>query len=180
MLEPKRFRNSKYLVYPDGQVWTEYQNRFLTQKLSNSGYFMVGLALEPGKTTQMYVHRMVAECFVENPNPKEYDCVNHLDENKHNNHYSNLEWCTHRYNDTYGTKQERWKETITKNGSFDQRKQAVYQYDKENNLIKRWDSMMDIQRALGIQASKISMVCSGKRKTAGGFLWRRCEEVDKD
>ena len=31
--------------------------------------------------------------YVENPNPKEYDIVNHIDGNKMNNHYTNLEWC---------------------------------------------------------------------------------------
>ena len=39
------------------------------------------------------VHRMVAKAFV--PNPNGYRCVDHKDNNKHNNHYENLEWVTH-------------------------------------------------------------------------------------
>ena len=31
--------------------------------------------------------------YVENPNPEEYDIVNHIDGDKMNNHYTNLEWC---------------------------------------------------------------------------------------
>lgn len=39
------------------------------------------------------VHRLVAEYYVENPKPREYDIVNHKDGDKSNNHYTNLEWC---------------------------------------------------------------------------------------
>ena len=53
-----------------------------------------------GKSTN--VHRLVAKAFI--PNPNGYSEVNHIDEDKTNNHVMNLEWCTHQYNNTYGSK----------------------------------------------------------------------------
>ena len=52
------------------------------------------------------------------------------------------------------------------------------QYDKEMNLIKIWDCIMDVERELGINHRHISDVCKGKpkHKTCGGFIWRYYDE----
>ena len=49
----------------------------------------------------------------------------------------------------------------------------VEQIDKNTlEVIKVWDSLSEVERQLNISASNISNVCKGKRKTAGGFIWR--------
>lgn len=53
-----------------------------------------------GKSTN--VHRLVAKAFIDNPH--DYKEVNHIDEDKTNNCALNLEWCTHKYNNNYGSK----------------------------------------------------------------------------
>lgn len=53
------------------------------------------------------IHRLVAEAFI--PNPNNYPCINHKDENPSNNNIDNLEWCTYKYNANYGTGVERQK-----------------------------------------------------------------------
>ena len=62
------------------------KERILKLITQNPGYYNVSLE---GK--KYLVHRLVAEVFIDNP--KNYDCVNHVDGNKKNNIPQNLEWC---------------------------------------------------------------------------------------
>lgn len=66
---------------------------------NESGYFSV--VLYKNKQRKRYkIHRLVAITFLNNTN--NYCEVNHKDENKSNNHVNNLEWCSRKYNMTYG------------------------------------------------------------------------------
>ena len=52
----------------------------------------------------------------------------------------------------------------------------VEQIDKNTlEVIKVWDSLSEVERQLNIPTGNISKVCKGKRKTAGGFIWRMKE-----
>lgn len=54
--------------------------------------------LSTGKRKDMYIHRLVAELFIDNPN--RYNVVNHINCNRQDNRVENLEWCTTRHNAT--------------------------------------------------------------------------------
>ena len=56
----------------------------------------------------------------------------------------------------------------------------VVQCDKNNNAIKVWDSMKQVEDELKIHHSAISQCCKGKRKTAGGYKWKYAEENIKE
>lgn len=64
---------------------------------SRKNYLHVNLS---GKSVN--VHRIVAKAFIDNP--YNYEEINHKDEDKTNNRVSNLEWCTRKYNNNYGSK----------------------------------------------------------------------------
>ena len=81
----------------------------LSQSTHSAGYKTVGLTRD-GKTETAYVHRLVAEAYI--PNPQNLPFINHKDENKANNFVTNLEWCTVQYNNTYGDKNERQANAI--------------------------------------------------------------------
>lgn len=81
---------SHYCVTRDGKVYSIRSERFL--KLQSKGYQMVGLTKDDGTKANYYVHRLVAAAFCEGY--EECLQVNHLDGNKSNNYYKNLEWVT--------------------------------------------------------------------------------------
>lgn len=75
--------------------------QLLKQVISNWGYQRVTLQIN-GYRKHERVHRLVAKAFVSNPDNKEQ--VNHIDGNKLNNHYTNLEWVTNSENQDHAFK----------------------------------------------------------------------------
>lgn len=57
---------------------------------------------------------------------------------------------------------------------------SVVQYDLNMNIIKMWDCISCASNELNITQSNISMCCTGKRKTAGGFIWRYADEIEEE
>lgn len=79
-----------YLIYEDGKIYNTKSKRFLVNVLSER--YQVVLLYKNGKRKMFYVHRLVAQAFcIKKPGA---DHVNHIDSNKLNNHYTNLEWVT--------------------------------------------------------------------------------------
>lgn len=50
----------------------------------------------------------------------------------------------------------------------------IGQYDLDGNLIKIWNSGMEVRRTLGVNSGWLSLCCNGKggAKTAKGFVWK--------
>ena len=48
----------------------------------------------------------------------------------------------------------------------------IKQYDLNGNFIKEWNSSIEAEKDLNINSRSIRAVCSGKRNTAGGFIWK--------
>lgn len=88
--------NLGYVVGARGKVLKEDTN--------SVGYKRITLCKD-GIPYRVFVHRLVAEHFV--PNPNDYRYVNHIDGDRTNNEVSNLEWCTASYNVNDGWKRGR-------------------------------------------------------------------------
>ena len=61
-------------------------------------------------------------------------------------------------------------------GENNPRALKVIQYDKQGNIIKIWDYIKQASLELKIKDSNISECCKGKRKSAGGFIWKYYKE----
>lgn len=98
-----------HFVTSDGKIFSiekyKKENDIITynvkEKITHvgkAGYYQVHIKT-PNKSKMYTVHRLVAKYFV--PNPKKYNVVHHIDGNKLNNNYKNLEWTTQSQNILY-------------------------------------------------------------------------------
>ena len=104
--QPKDPANIKYWEYwisNDGKLFKGRSdtdtlvevNMALTSNNTYKGTQYGGYYAAPtNKLPEKYIHRMVASAFVHNDDPATKTCVDHIDGDKHNNHYTNLEWVT--------------------------------------------------------------------------------------
>lgn len=75
-------------------------------KISPSKHHEWGIHNTQGKWFK--ASRLVAMAWVENPNPKEYSIVCHIDNNPDNNHYTNLYWGTQSMNIQQAVRENRF------------------------------------------------------------------------
>ena len=83
---------SNYLIEDTGKIFSLSKKDYINVYENNCGYNFVSLKTDEGKWKSFYVHRLVAEAFLNNPN--DYPNVLHLDDNPKNNNKSNLKWGT--------------------------------------------------------------------------------------
>ena len=159
--------DSNYKVSNYGKIFSKRTNKILKGELTEKGYIRVALT----EHKRYLVHCIVARTFI--PNPENKTQVNHIDGNKQNNYVDNLEWCTQSENMRHALKTGL---KIMPKGKDVYNARVVYQYDKNNNLIKRWECMSTASQTLKISQRDIVRVCKGKRKTCGGYIWKYEEE----
>lgn len=152
-----------YFVTEDGHVWSEWRHQYVSEVIMEKKYHRVVLS-KNNKSYNFLVHRLVAQAFI--PNPDNKPCVNHKDENPENNHYTNLEWVTHKENNNYGSHGN-------KNGAAHSK--AVIKIDKNTGEeLQYYHSLREAAKDLNMSATNISSVCKHKPHyhTAGGYKWR--------
>lgn len=135
----------KYQISNYGNVYSLINNVQLKGVNNGNGYLRVKL-----NERLFYIHRLVAMAFI--PNPNGYKEINHKDENKLNNNVDNLEWCSHKYNMKFGTRNKR---------AVDNTKKSVIQ-----------NSIVEAAGKMSISKGNIVSVLKGNRKSAGGYKWK--------
>lgn len=139
-----------YLVSTHGRI--KHRLGYLVVGSILTGYKVFGI----NKKTYRF-HRMTAFMFIENPDNKPF--VNHIDGNRFNNHYTNLEWVTNQENCQHAH-----------DTGLNRKKRAIIQTDKNGQFIKEFRSIKEAQETLGI--AHVSDVCRGKKSHTKGYYFK--------
>ena len=151
----------------------------LLKPVNVNGYLQVCLSKNKEYKT-CYVHRLIAEAFLENPENKPE--VNHKiegDEGKKINmvifnedgtidkERTTIEWVTSKENSNYGTRNERAAKANSK---------RVLQFSLSGELIREWDSTQECGRN-GFNQGHVAACCRGEKPQYKGFIWKYKETL---
>lgn len=122
--------------------------------IKENGYLQVTLYDKISKKSEKkYVHRLVAQAFI--PNPNNLPCVNHIDGNKQNNRVDNLEWCSYKQNMEHAVKTGLYKKYYGK----DNKQSKVYvELDENYNFIREIVGTRQAGRENGFSREKVTRV----------------------
>ena len=143
--------------------------KILKPRYDEDGYLRIGL--QQGQLTgeknrkHVYVHRIVANTFIDNPENK--TTVNHINGRRDDKRVENLEWCTMKENRQHSLKNLSPKIP---------RARQVNQYDMEYNLIATFPSTSAAGRVFGVDHSMIAYTCRANqtreiKKSYKGYIW---------
>jgi hypothetical protein len=152
------------------EIWKDIETNKTTQ-VSNLGniksdkkircFLLSGYKRVQIFNKQYYVHRLVAQAFV--PNPENKPCVNHINGNKLDNRAENLEWCTYSENNAHayktGLKQPNTKTSKHKNiCMLNDDKEIVCIFPKMNYVDKIFNKRVSSNI---VRAIKLGQKCEG-------------------
>lgn len=154
MIEIEGFEN--YFITSEGEVYSKKLNRPLSKWVDNTGYYQVLLYNKEGKRCHIRVHRLVAKHFVINSNSEIYNQVNHIDCNKLNNNYLNLEWTNNSLNTKHGYDNNVYKSTSSI---------PILVYDKQGNFVQEFSSIRSLSEELHLNRKTVSNILNGTKAT---------------
>lgn len=108
---------------------------------------------ENGKGQMYFVHRLVAEAFI--PNPENLPVVHHIDHNPLNNRVDNLMWMSKEDHDKLHNA-------------------IMVEMCNPDTLevIQTFPSLMEAERITGFSHANISLACNGKYSTHKGHIYK--------
>ena len=150
---------NKYLISSHGRVMSigtyntckKGELIKLHKKHGRNGY-MQARFYDNGRAKTFEIHLLVAKAFI--TNPENLPMVNHIDEDKVNNHVENLEQCTPQYNARYSNAK------------------AVDVYTKDGVYIETLNALTDAAAKYNIHITDISRCCKSRYGTCAGYQFR--------
>lgn len=156
---------NKYEVYEDGRIWSYSHKKWLKPRTNKYGYQQVNLSDNEGIKKTYLVHRIVWEAVTGEPIPDFLEC-NHINEDKTDNRFCNINLLTPKENNNFGTRNIRVAKANT-NGKCS-KQVGAFQNDE---LVMVFPSAREAER-FGFKHSHIAACCRGKEKTHKGYTWK--------
>lgn len=128
---------------------------------------------------QYMVHRLVANAFIDKFG-ENTETVDHINGIRDDNRACNLRWMSRRDNVLLGHAKKghsingRRKPQKPKKG---RKTIPILQMDKQGVVVKEYNSLMDAERETGIGSGRISNCINNRKKSAGGYIWKRKELI---
>ena len=149
---------AKTRVTPTNGICT-YPEKILKPGKRRQGYLLVDLWKDE-KRKIFSVHRLVAMTFIPNPNNLSQVC--HKDDNPENNCVDNLFW---------GTQADNMRDMASKNREGNPKRSVVGMLP-DGSREYEFESIIEASRQTGTDQGDICNCCLGKRKSAGGLIWK--------
>jgi hypothetical protein len=147
---------ARYKVSTSGRVYSKAHNA-LFKKSIKAKYYTVKLRDANNKAKMYRINILVAKHFIYNPN--NCDIAHHIDHNKLNNNYINLQWTT-----LSGNRRAYLKMLL---------ESSILQYDSNENIIKRWNNIGEILEENKKYSKKKLLFClKGNCDEVYEYIWK--------
>jgi hypothetical protein len=145
---------------------SQVRNKKTEHVLKPNNQYRVTLRDDLGQQRGMSTYRLALMSFFPTLTPDVDDTVDHIDENRHNNNLSNLQWLSR-------GDQVRKSNVIKPRNAGRATSKPVEQWSSDNkSLIATFLSSYEATKITGICASHIRECVRSIRKSAGGFFWK--------
>lgn len=168
-----------YRIHDNGQVYSVRKDRFLTQQRTSDLYPYKNVFLVPhkGEGRWFKVHRLVALHFIGGPTLEKGE-INHIDGDKENNHFSNLEWVSHSENiqKSFDNGREPYTGPRKRPGALTRRKMAKKKFKPilaQGPKDLDFESIQEAANHFGVHRKTIqTKLATGKRFKGYAFTYK--------
>ena len=160
-----------FWVSTHARIWNVTEERFVKRSPSKSGYIDIEIKLPNGRTFRKYLHIIVAEAFI--PNPNNYPFVLHGDDNPSNCCVWNLRWGTptHNMRDCIERGRFRFFTDEDREAAMQKRRKPLIAHNIRTGEEYEFISQNEAARELGLRQADISNVICGLRKHVSGWVF---------